>query len=48
MTNLLNELLEANELLLETTLEIIKANGLEDEKIIKDWKNKMIKKIKEG
>ena len=48
MTNLLNELLEANELLLETTLEIIKTNGLEDEKIIKDWKKKMIKKVKEG
>lgn len=48
MTNLLNELLETNELLLETTLEIIKTNGLEDEKIIKDWKKKMIKKVKEG
>ena len=48
MTNLLNELLETNELLLETTLEIIKTNGLEDEKIIKDWKKKMIKKVKEN
>ena len=48
MTNLLNELLETNELLLETTLEIIKINGLEDEKIIKDWKKKIIKKVKEG
>ena len=48
MTNLLNELLEANELLLETTLEIIKTNGLEDEKIIKEWKKKMIKKVKEN
>ena len=48
MTNLLNELLETNELLLETTLEIIKTNGLEDEKIIKEWKKKMIKKVKEG
>ena len=48
MTNLLNELLETNELLLETTLEIIKTNGLEDEKIIKEWKKKMIKKVKEN